>query len=249
MKSVKTAAICLIGNELLSGSVVDQNLPYIAIELKNIGIRVRETRVVADVEQDIVDAVNALRHRYDYVITTGGIGPTHDDITSDSIATAFGVNNVVNKEAFDTLQWHFDKKGIEFTEAAQRMAHAPEGAELIKNKASVAPGYRIGNVFVFAGVPSIMQSMLSASLPLFESSNPIISRSIHAKASESSIAKTLDQIQQEFPEIEIGSYPQPRSASYSVILIIQGVEQEKIDLAYEKICNACNDLAIDYKRD
>jgi len=247
MKNVKTVGVCLIGNELLSGSVIDENLHHIAQLLKPRGVRVSETRIVPDIENEIIGAVNALRRRYDYVITTGGIGPTHDDITSDSIAAAFGVGNVINQEAFDTLKWHFDKKGIEFGNAAQRMAYTPEGASLIKNQASPAPGYRIDNVFVFAGVPSIMRSMLEAALPLFEASDPIISKSIHAKTMESVVAKELDAIQSLIPDIEIGSYPQPKSAPYSVKFIIQGTQENLIDQACEQIGSACDRLNIEYK--
>lgn len=247
MNKAKTTGVCLIGNELLSGSVVDDNLHYIALQLKERGIRVCETRIVADIEQDIVDAVNALRARYDYVITTGGIGPTHDDITSDSIACAFGVQNVINQDAFSMLKGHFDNKGIEFTKAAQRMAHAPQGAELLISKASAAPAYRIENVFVLAGVPSIMRKMLDAALPLFEASEPIISQSIHAKASESNIAHALDDIQKQFPHIDIGSYPQPLSAEYSLTFIVQGTDKSAIESVCQRIASACDKLAIDFK--
>ena len=160
MKNTLSAAVVLIGNELLSGSIEDKNLAHIAKSLEVRGIRIRETRIIPDVEREIVDAINTLRVKHDYVFTTGGIGPTHDDITSDSIAAAFGVKNVVVQDVFDGIQSYLDSKGIEFTIAAQRMAHAPEGAEMIRTESSIIPGYRIDNVFVMAGVPRIMRLML-----------------------------------------------------------------------------------------
>ena len=153
MQNTLSAAVLLIGNELLSGSIQDLNLSHIATRLEERGIRVRETRIVPDIEEDIVDAIDALRTRFQYVFTTGGIGPTHDDITSDSIAKAFGVPNVIQQDVFDSMKAYLDSKGAEFTPAAQRMAYAPEGAEMIYAQQSMIPGYRIGNVYVMAGGP------------------------------------------------------------------------------------------------
>ena len=161
MENTLSAAVVLIGNELLSGSIEDKNLVHIAKTLEPKGIRVRETRIIADIESEIVEAINHLRAKYDYVFTTGGIGPTHDDITSESIAAAFNVKNVVQQDVFELIESYLNSKNVEFTPAAQRMAYAPEGAEVIKTDQSIIPSYRIDNVFVMAGVPRIMRVMLA----------------------------------------------------------------------------------------
>ena len=237
-----TAAVLLIGDELLSGSIADKNLSHIAVKLEQRGIRVRETRIVPDVEEEIVDALNALRRRYDYVFTTGGIGPTHDDITSDSIARAFGVANVVQQEVFDLIESYLQKKGVPFTSAAQRMAFAPEGAEMIRTEKSIVPGYRIDNVFVMAGVPGIMRVMLEAILQRLKLGKAILNSKIHANVSEGEIAEALAQIHQSHNGVEIGSYPQEAGSElsdYRVIFVVRGTDQQQIDAACEQILTAC----------
>ena len=242
MKNTYTAAVLLIGDELLSGSIQDENLAYIAKTLERRGIRVRETRTIPDLEDEIVAAVNALRSRYDYVFTTGGVGPTHDDITSDSIAAAFGVKNVVQKPVFDLIQSYLDSKGVEFTPAAQRMAFAPEGAEIIYSNDSIVPGYRIDNVYVMAGVPRIMQLMLQAIVETLQIGNQIISREVHANVSEGEIAAELEQIQNRHPEIALGSYPQDtdsKRSNYRVVFVVRGTEADEISTVCEEILSAC----------
>ena len=244
MDNTLTAAVMLIGDELLSGSIQDENLSHIAITLEKIGIRIREVRVVPDLENEIVDAVNQLRDKYHYVFTTGGIGPTHDDITSDSIAKAFNVENVVQQDIFDEFQAYLDSKGIEFTTAAQRMAHAPEGAEMIKTKQAALPGYRIENVFVMAGVPRIMRVMLDAIIPKLETGKPILNSSVHANVREGAIAHGLQIIQTAHPEVVIGSYPQDTNSTrsdYSVIFVVKGLDQIVINLVCDKILKICID--------
>lgn len=244
MNNTFTAAVLLIGDEILSGSIQDENLSHIAIMLEKVGIRVRDVRVVPDLEGEIVDAVNQLRGKYHYIFTTGGIGPTHDDITSDSIAKAFNVKNVIQQDIFDEFQAYLDSKGIEFTKAAQRMAHAPEGAEMIKTKQAALPGYRIENVFVMAGVPRIMRVMLDAIIPKLEAGKPILNGSVHANVREGAIAKDLETIQQAHSEVVIGSYPQEinsKRSNYSLILVVKGIDQNEIDLVCKKILKACLD--------
>ena len=244
MKNTLSAAVLLIGNELLSGSIQDENLAYIAVNLEKRGIRVRETRIVPDIEREIVEALNQLRAKFDYVFTTGGVGPTHDDITSDSIAAAFGVDNVIQSEIFDTMKAYLDSKGVEFTPAAQRMAHAPQGAEMIKTGYSIVPGYRIGNVFAMAGVPRIMRVMLDAIIDTLQIGSAILSSTVHANVGEGEIAQALEQIQLAHAEVDIGSYPQEpdsKKSDHRVIFVVRGVDQEEIDLACNKILNACQD--------
>lgn len=242
MKNTLTAAVLLIGDELLSGSIQDLNLPHIAVALEKRGIRVRETRIVPDKEQEIANAVNELRGKFDYVFTTGGVGPTHDDITSQSIARAFGVKNVVQPEVFNLIKGHFDRKGAEFSAAAQRMAYAPEGAEVIKTEQSIVPGYRIDNVFVMAGVPRIMRIMLDAIVDKLKIGKAILSKTVHADVSEGEIAAVLEEIQLAIPEVNIGSYPQDahsEKSDYRVIFVVRGTDQTVIDLACEKIRESC----------
>ena len=242
MKNTYTAAVLLIGDELLSGSIQDENLAHIAITLEQRGIRVREVRVVPDLEEEIVNAINQLRTKYDYVFTTGGIGPTHDDITSDSIAKAFNVKNVVQQDVFNEFQTYLDSKGIEFTLAAQRMAHAPDGAEMIKTEQAALPGYRIENVFVMAGVPRIMRIMLEAIIERLNVGSPILSNEVHANVREGQIAQTLETIQLAHAEVAIGSYPQDTNSTrsdYSLIMVVRGTEQNEIDLVCNKILTAC----------
>jgi len=242
MKNTLSAGVLLIGNELLSGSIQDKNLAHIAITLEQRGIRVRETRIVPDIEQEIVDALNQLRSKFDYVFTTGGIGPTHDDITSDSVAKAFDVDNVLVQEVYDIINGYLTQKGVEFTPAAQRMAFAPQGAQIIKTEHSIVPGYRMDNVFVMAGVPSIMRIMLDSIVKELKTGLTILSSAVHANVGEGEIAAALEAIQLENQDIDIGSYPQDKNSSFSdyrVIFVVRGTDQGDIDTACDKILNAC----------
>jgi molybdenum cofactor synthesis domain-containing protein len=244
MKDTFTAAVLLIGDELLSGSIQDENLAHIAKTLEKRGILVRETRIVPDLEAEIVAALNALRQRYDYVFTTGGVGPTHDDITSDSVAAAFGVKNVIQQPVFDLIKNYLDSKGVEFTPAAQRMACAPEGAEIIHSDQSIVPGYRIENVFVMAGVPRIMKLMLEASLDSLQQGKQVVSREVHANVSEGDIAASLERIQNAHPNISIGSYPQDansKRSNYRVVFVVRGTESSEIGAVCEEILSACRE--------
>lgn len=243
MQNTLTAAVLLIGNELLSGCIQDKNLAYVAVQLEKRGIRVRETRIIPDIEEEIVDALNQLRAKYDYVFTTGGIGPTHDDITSDSVAKAFGVNNVIQQPVFDLIQGYLNDKGVEFTKAAQRMAYAPEGAKIIDTTQSIVPGYRIDNVFVMAGVPRIMRLMLADIIEQLDTGLAILNSAVHANVGEGEIAAALESIQLENDDIDIGSYPQDKDSTlsdYRVIFVVRGTDQSEIDLVCDKILAACD---------
>jgi molybdenum cofactor synthesis domain-containing protein len=200
-----TAAILVIGDEILSGRTKDKNIGYIAEYLTNLGIELREVRVVPDLMDEIVSALNALRPRYTYVFTTGGIGPTHDDITADAVACAFGVPIDVDPRAVAMLSERFGPG--ELNEARLRMARIPEGADLIANTVSKAPGFRIGNVHVMAGVPSIMQNMLDAVAPTLKTGVKILSQTVLANRREGDIGTQLGAVAEAHPDVQIGSYP------------------------------------------
>jgi molybdenum cofactor synthesis domain-containing protein len=202
-----TAALLVIGDEILSGRTKDKNIGYIAEYLTAVGIDLMEVRVVGDEEAAIVDALNALRSRYTYVFTTGGIGPTHDDITADCVAKAFGVSIDVDPRALAIMQERLKATGAEMNEARQRMTRIPKGADLVVNKVSGAPGIWIGNVIVMAGVPSIMQAMLDEVAPKLKTGVRMLSETVRANAREGDIGTQLGDIAKANPEVAIGSYP------------------------------------------
>jgi len=202
-----TAAILVIGDEILSGRTKDKNIGYIAEYLTNIGIDLKEVRVVPDEEGEIVDALNALRARYTYVFTTGGIGPTHDDITADCVAKAFGVPIGYDPRAVAAMRERFAAMGTEMNEARMRMARVPAGAELVTNKISAAPGFWIGNVIVMAGVPAIMQAMLDDVAPKLKTGAKMLSETVRADAREGDIGTELGEVAKAHPGTSIGSYP------------------------------------------
>jgi molybdenum cofactor synthesis domain-containing protein len=203
--TIVTAGLMVIGDEILSGRTKDKNIGYIAEYLTAIGVDLREVRVVPDVEEEIVAALNALRYRYTYVFTTGGIGPTHDDITADSVAKAFGVPIDYDPRAVALLQQRF--KGPDLNEARMRMTRIPQGAELVTNKVSLAPGFWIGNVIVMAGVPNIMQAMLDEVGPKLKTGKQMLSEAIRADLREGDIGTELGEIAKQHPDVSIGSYP------------------------------------------
>lgn len=223
------AALVIIGNEILSGRTQDANLAFIAAELGSIGIRLHEARVVADDEADIVAALNALRQRYAYVFTTGGIGPTHDDITAACVAKAFGLPFGRNPEAERRLLAHYPPEKV--NAARMRMADTPEGAELIDNPVSVAPGFRVENVYVLPGVPKIMQAMFHGLKARLKGGDAVRSRTIVTFAPEGEIAEPLGQIQDRCPTVEIGSYPFMRIGNPGTSLVFRGTDAAAIDAA------------------
>jgi molybdenum cofactor synthesis domain-containing protein len=202
-----TAAVLVIGDEILSGRTKDKNIGYIAEYLTTIGIELKEVRVVPDDEPEIVAALNALRQRYTYVFTTGGIGPTHDDITADCVAKAFNVPLEVHPEAVRIISERAAKMGTEMNAARMRMARTPRGAKLVVNKVSGAPGFWIGNVIVMAGVPAIMQAMLDAVAPELKTGVKMLSETIRADAREGDVGTELGEIAKANPDVTIGSYP------------------------------------------
>ncbi|NDE90159.1 MAG: competence/damage-inducible protein A [Alphaproteobacteria bacterium] len=232
----KTACVIIIGNEILTGRTQDINLAYIGKKLLEKGVRLLEARVIADIEEAIVAAVNELRAKYDYVFTTGGIGPTHDDITADSIAKAFGVANEVNALARTRLVSYY--KGEEhLNEGRLRMARIPEGASLIDNPVSAAPGFKIGNVHVLAGIPNVMQAMMDSIAPNLQGGPAIKSRTIGCFIGESIIAREMGEIAAQFPELDIGSYPYFRSGGYGLSLVIRGTNTAQLDAVQAALCS------------
>jgi len=226
---VITAAILVIGDEILSGRTKDKNIGYIAEYLTNIGVDVREVRVVPDVEGEIIVALDALRSRYTYVFTTGGIGPTHDDITADCVAKAFGVTIDVDPRAKAMLLTRIAEKDL--NEARLRMARIPKGADLIVNKVSSAPGFRIGNVHVMAGVPSIMQAMLDEVAPTLKTGVKMLSESVRADCREGDIGTELGGIAKAHADVIIGSYPFQEDGRPNTNIVVRSRDAQKLAAA------------------
>ena len=235
MTPAPTAAVLLIGDEILSGRTKDKNLGFIADYLVGLGIDLKEARCVADDEDDIVAAVNALRTRYTYVFTTGGIGPTHDDITADAVAKAFGVPIEHDPRAVDILTRYFNEIGREPNEARMRMARVPQGATLIENAVSKAPGFRIENVFVMAGVPKVMNSMMDAIAPSLEKGVPMQSRTIALQGGEGDVAKPLGEVQARYADVFIGSYPFEGTTGFATNLVVRSRNREALAKAEAEV--------------
>jgi molybdenum cofactor synthesis domain-containing protein len=230
---VVTASLVIIGNEILSGRTQDANLTYLATSLNDIGIRMMEVRIVPDIEAEIVRAVNECRAAYDYVFTTGGIGPTHDDITAASISAAFGVPVIRHPDAVKMLATQYP--GDKLNEARLKMADTPEGASLLDNPVSRAPGIQMENVWVLPGVPFILKGIFDNNKHKLLGGKPMLSKTISAYTVEGAIAAPLNEIQDAHPETEIGSYPLRRDGRMGLSLVIRSVDQAPIDAAAEKI--------------
>jgi molybdenum cofactor synthesis domain-containing protein len=235
MADIVTAAMVIIGDEILSGRTQDANVAFLGRGLNELGIRLKEVRVVADEEAEIVAAVNALRARYTYVFTTGGIGPTHDDITADSISKAFGVPCEYDAQAYAMMEANYAARGMEFTEARKRMARMPRGASHIVNPVSLAPGFRIGNVHVMAGVPSIFQAMLDSVVPTLKTGAKLLSVTVHCPVGEGTIGGPLAEIQKRHPDTIIGSYPQYLDGKFSTELVVRARSPEALEAARAEV--------------
>jgi len=230
-----TAAILVIGDEILSGRTRDSNLHYLAGELTRIGITLREARVVADVHAEIVAAVRALAAGHTHVFTSGGIGPTHDDITADAVAEAMGARIGHRADAMALLQAHYDRAGLPFNDARQRMARIPDGAALIDNPVSTAPGFTLGNVHVMAGVPNIFQAMVASVLPQLVGGPPLLSQSLRVDRGEGEIAGPFGALAAEFPDLSMGSYPFLQNGAHGANLVIRGTDPARIDAAMVRL--------------
>ncbi|MEW5423848.1 competence/damage-inducible protein A [Amorphus sp. 3PC139-8] len=237
-----TAGILVIGDEILSGRTKDSNSGYICEYLSEVGIEVREIRTVPDVSAMIVEAVDALRERYTYVFTTGGIGPTHDDITADAIASAFGVGIDIDERAVALMRHRYPNADL--TSARLRMARIPQGADLIENAVSGAPGFHIGNVFVMAGVPRIMQSMLDEIGSRLKTGRRIFSETINAPMPEGKIAEPLAKIAEAHPDVQIGSYPHFDGTRFLTQIVVRSRETDKLAAAKSAVEAAVAELTV-----
>lgn len=235
MSDIVTAAMLVIGDEILSGRTKDRNIGHLADMMTAIGIDLKEVRIVPDEEDAIVSALNEIRTRYTYVFTTGGIGPTHDDITADAVAKAFGVPCEYDAKAYALLEESYARRGMEFTEARKRMARMPRGAEHIDNPVSVAPGFRIGNVHVMAGVPSIFQAMLENVVPTLKTGTRMLSATVHCPVGEGAIGGPLAEIQHRHPDTIIGSYPKYGEGKFWTELVVRARNPQALEAARAEV--------------
>ncbi len=226
-----TAAMIVIGDEILSGRTRDSNMNHLAKELTKQGIDLREARMIADDPDAIIATARTLSDTYDHVFTSGGIGPTHDDITADCIAAAFGVHIDVRDDARSLLQAHYQKSGQELNEARLRMARIPDGAALIDNPVSTAPGFSLGNVHVMAGVPAVFETMVASVLPTLTGGAPLLSQSLRVMRGEGDIAAPLSHIAEAFPDLSIGCYPFQKNGVFGANVVVRGVDGARVDAA------------------
>ena len=242
-KKEVNAAILIIGNEILSGRTKDLNTSTISSWLNGIGIKVLEVRVVPDVEEKIISSLNELKKSFSYVFTSGGIGPTHDDITAETVSKCFNLKYEIHQEAYKILEKYYGKEN--FNEGRQKMVWMPSNANLILNPASGAPGFNVENVFCLPGVPSILQSMLPELKNKLVGGNPILSKTISLKTIESEIAKSLKDVQNNNKDVDIGSYPFFRKGKVGVSIVMRSESQSKIDTCNSQILNLINEKKIE----
>lgn len=230
-----TAAIIVIGNEILSGKTQDINVQFLAKELADLGIRLKEVRIIPDIEDDIVQTINLLRKKYTYIFTTGGIGPTHDDITTESVAKAFNVAYKLDNQAKKLIEEYLIRVKREIRPDHIKMAYIPESAELLLNDETGAPGFKIENVFVMAGVPYIMQSIFKEAKKHLKKRNPIVSETVEIHIGEGIIAEDFGNLQKKYPDIEMGSYPYKVNDKWATNLVLRGDNPEKIKLVKREL--------------
>lgn len=232
------AAMLVIGDEILSGRTRDANMYHLAGQLTGIGIDLQEVRVVSDNHDSIVAATKALASQFDHLFTSGGIGPTHDDITADAIGAAFGVHVGIRPDAYDLMAAHYASQGLEFNEARQRMARIPDGAVLIENPVSVAPGFSLENVHVLAGVPRIFEAMLASLLPKLTGGAPLLSDTLRVEIGEGDLAEPLGAVASSLPELSFGSYPFQRDGKYGSNIVIRGTDATALAQAKARLIQA-----------
>lgn len=235
MSKIVTAGLIIIGDEILSGKTRDANTQALAKGLNSVGIQLREVRVIPDVKETIVATVNHFRNAWDYVFTTGGIGPTHDDITTESLAEAFGQELVIEQQSYDQLAAYYAHKGEDFTPARQKMVKIPQGAKAIPNDITIAPGVQYENVYTLAGVPSIMRSMLEHILPTLKGGASLISYSVATNIGESIFADALAVLQEQYPDVSIGSYPKFDASDLKVTVVLRHTDEPMIQIVMEKV--------------
>jgi len=229
------AAMLVIGDEILSGRTKDVNVGHLAEELTKNAIDLAEVRMVPDIHEEIVAAVQALSGRYDYVFTSGGIGPTHDDITADAVAAAFDDPIDVRADARALLEKHYTRNGVEINEARLRMARIPASADLIDNPVSIAPGFRLKNVHVMAGVPAVFRAMVETVIPSLTGGDPVLSRAVRVNRPEGDIAGPLGQIAKDFPDVSVGSYPYIKDGQFGANLVVRSTDPNRLDAAIRAI--------------
>ena len=230
-----SAAILVIGDEILSGRTRDSNLHYLSCELTKIGIDLQEARVIPDNAAEIINAVKCLSSKYNYLFTSGGIGPTHDDITADCVAAALETEINIREDAFKLLESYYSTQNIEFNNSRQRMARIPNGAELIDNPVSVAPGFQLKNVFVMAGVPNIFQSMVQSVIPSLLRGKPLLSKSVRIPRGEGEIATALKKIASDHGNVSIGSYPYNDEGKFGTNIVVRGADKNELKNIAEKL--------------
>ncbi|EEX13124.1 molybdopterin binding domain protein [Citreicella sp. SE45] len=230
-----TASMIVIGDEILSGRTRDSNMHHLAKELTKVGIDLREVRMVSDDREAIVSAVTALAAETTHVFTSGGIGPTHDDITADCVAAAFGAHIDIREDAYALLAAHYERQGAEFNTARQRMARIPDGAVLIENPVSIAPGFALENVYVMAGVPSVFEAMVASVLPTLTGGAPLLSQNLRIERGEGEIAGPLAALATEYNDLSIGSYPFQKNGIYGANIVIRGQDGARVDAAMSKL--------------
>jgi molybdenum cofactor synthesis domain-containing protein len=235
MAEIVTAAMVVIGDEILSGRTKDRNIGHLADIMTAIGIDLKEVRIVPDEEDEIVAAINALRARYTHVFTTGGIGPTHDDITADAVSKAFGVPCEYDAKAYAMLEESYAQRAMDFTDARKRMARMPRGAEHIDNPVSIAPGFRVGNVHVMAGVPAIFQAMLDNVVPTLKTGTKLLSATVQCPLGEGTIGGPLGEIQKAHPDTIIGSYPKYLDGKFWTELVVRAREATALEAARAEV--------------
>ncbi len=238
-------ALIIIGNEILSGRTLDKNTQYVALKLGELGVELKEVRVIADIEAEIVKSLNELRRKYDYVITTGGIGPTHDDITSASVAKAFGAELYRHPEAYALLAKHYNGEE-NFNPGRLKMTYVPQGSELVHNPISAAPGFRMENVFVLAGVPNIMQAMLENVMPQLKRGVVVKSKTVNVKTGESIIAGVMTELQGKYSGIDIGSYPYTDDGRHGTNIVFRGKDEALIDKAIGEFAKTLGGMKVEF---
>ena len=236
------AAVIIIGNEILSGRTLDINTQEIALRLGEVGVSLVETRTIADDRTMIIDTVRELSSKYDYIFTTGGIGPTHDDITAEAIAAAFNVGYTRSDEIYNILKNHYDKIGEKLNSAREKMAYIPESSKLLHNDATMVPGFVISNVFVMAGIPNIMKSMLKSAIPMLKKGAIIQSKTLEVMLGESKIAISFEELQNTYKDVEMGSYPFTRNGNHGTALVLRSANYESLDNAFAELEIVINGL-------
>ena len=236
------AAVIIIGNEILSGRTLDINTQEIALRLGEVGVSLVETRTIADDRTMIIDTVRELSNKYDYVFTTGGIGPTHDDITAEAIAAAFNMGYTRSDEIYNILKNHYDKIGEKLNSAREKMAYIPESSKLLHNDATMVPGFVTNNVFVMAGIPNIMKSMLKSAIPMLKKGAIIQSKTLEVMLGESKIAISFEELQNKYKEVEMGSYPFTRNGNHGTALVLRSANYESLDNAFAELEIVINGL-------